>query len=259
MYVRSPCDISHLFLLSLHAVNSQSPDYQRPRSWTTPGVHFGSSGLASDDNGDSESNTKRAKVRKRSYSAMLPHNVSVDQVKELTANLSITKQTGLIPEEHATTNMTTAPTKTNTANNHTHKNQTQNKTTRNSTSQLNTKGAQKYSNLDYDLHTTDKSAGKIQILPPVVRQGELGMKIEVNRLKTISDSSTLEQTSNITPTVDDRQQTGMIPNQSLTPNSRAIKRLSKFQEKEKKQAAGKSSHTLSQSPEMNEKPNNNKK
>ena len=228
--------------------HSQSPKHQRPRSYTVPGVHLGNPGPASGDNGRNESLGKRDKVRKRSYSAaVLPHNVSVDQMRELTANLSITNQTGLIPEEGTMTNTPTESIETTKANSHTGKNQTQLTTSQNNTFQLDTKGGQKSSNQDHDVQTLDTLTDKIQVLPPVVRQGELGMKVEVKRLRTHRDSSSLE-TSNATLIVDDKQQTGTVA------NSRGAKRLPKLQEKEKKQAE-KLSHVSSQSPETKQKPN----
>ena len=177
---------------------------------------------------------------------MLPRNVTIDQMRELTANLSITKQTGLMPEEVTATNTTTTePRKTA----HTVGSNTDRQTTasQNSTSQLDAKGAQKSTNSEHDLETVDTPTGKIQILPPVVRQGELGMKIEVKRLRTFSDS-VIAETARLSAhqAVDEKQQTTTVA------NSRVIKRLPKLQEKEKKEAQT-SSHVSSQSPEMKER------
>ena len=181
---------------------------------------------------------------------MLPRNVTVDQMRELTANLSITKQTGLIPEEVTATNTTTTESR-KTA--HTVSSNTDRQTTaasQNSTSQLDAKGAQKSTNSEHDLEIVDPPTGKIQILPPVVRQGELGMKIEVKRLRTLSDS-VIAETASANLTVNDHEKVKQQTETVAVANSRAIKRLPKLQEKEKKQAET-SSH-VSQSPEMKER------
>ena len=179
---------------------------------------------------------------------MVPRNVTIDQMREPAANLSITKQTALIPEEDNATNTTCAESNKTTLNSNTDNEQTQTKASQTGTSQSNKAEAQKSSNSEHDLETAeDTSTGKIQILPPVVRQGELGMKVEVRRLRTFSDS-VVSETASTTLAVDGKQQTGIV-----AANSRAIKRLPKLQEKEKKQTE-KSSHISSQSPETREKP-----
>ena len=176
---------------------------------------------------------------------MLPRNVTVDQMRELTANLSITKQTGLIPEEVTATNTTTTESR-KTA--HTVSSNTGRQTTasQNSTSQLDTKGAQKFTNSEHDLETVGTPTDKIQILPPVVRQGELGMKIEVKRLRTFSDSA-IAETARLSAdqVANEKQQTTAVA------NSRVIKRLPKLQEKEIKQAE--TPPHVSQSPETKER------
>jgi hypothetical protein len=206
---------------------------------------------------DTEVLGKKAKIRKRSYSAMLPHNVTVDQMRELTANLSITKQTGLIPEEGMATNTLTSESSrtahTMEQSNSTDKKHTQTNTSRdqNSTSQFDTKEAQKSTNLaEYDLETADNPIGKVQILPPVVRQGELGMKIEVKRIRTLNDSVISETTSHSTVAADRKEQPGAEVAAAI--DSKAVKRLPKLQEKKKEQAEA-SSHVSSQSPEMKER------
>ena len=237
-----------IFITFSALVNSRSSNSQRPRSCTTPEVYLGST-LGDPQNHDSEGFGKRMKAMKRSYSAILPRKVTVDLTRELTANLSITKQTALIPEEAMATNTTAESSKTTgTVNSNTDKEQTQTKTSHNSTSQPSKNRAQKSTNSEHDVETVDTLTGKIQILPPVVRQGELGMKVEVRRLRTFSDSVVSETASSTLAVADGKQQTGTV-----TANSRAIKRLPKLQEKEKKQAE-KSSHVSSQSPEAREKP-----
>ena len=181
---------------------------------------------------------------------MLPHNVTVDQMEELTANLSITKQTGLIPEEGTSTTDATSESRrmahtikqsTNTDKKHP---QTDTSRDQHNNSQLDAKGAQiSINSAEYDLETED---GKFQILPPVVRQGELGMKIEVKRLRTFNNSVVSETTSTDVA-ADKKQEPETTVGAAI--DSRTVKRLPRLQEKKKEQAEA-SSHFSSQSPEM---------
>ena len=185
---------------------------------------------------------------------MLPHNVTVDQMKELTANLSITKQTGLIPEEGTSTTDATFESRktahtiiersTNMDKKHP---QTDTPRDQHNNSQFDANGAQNLTNsAEYDLETVD---GKVQILPPVVRQGELGMKIEVKRLRTFNNSVISETTSTDVVT-DKKQEPGTTVVAAI--DSRTVKRLPRLQEKKKEQAEA-SSHFSPQSPETNER------
>lgn len=247
------CKSLSLLNFILYLVNSRSSSHQRPQSSTTPETHLSNSAPTSDDLHNTEVLGKKAKIRERSYSAMLPHNITVDQMKELTTNLSITKQTGLIPEEGATTTDTTSQSRrtahTMEQSNNTDKKHTQTDTSQdqNSNSQLDTKGAQKSTNsANHDLETVD---GEVQILPPVVRQGELGMKIKVKRLRTFNNSVISETTSTDAP-ADNMQEPGTIIAAAI--DSRAVKKLPRLQEKKKEQAEA-SSHVSSQSPETKER------
>ena len=234
-------------------MNSRSLNHQRPRSSTTPETQLSNSAPASGDLHDTKVLGKKAKIRQRSYSAMLPHNVTVDQMKELTANLSITKQTGLIPEEGTSTTDATSESRrtahtidrsTNTDKKHP---QTDISRDQHNNSQLDAKGAQKLINsAEYDLETVD---GKVQILPPVVRQGELGMKIEVKRLRTFNNS-VISETTSTDVAADKKQEPGTIVVAAI--DSRTVKRLPRLQETKKEQAET-SSHFSSQSPETNER------
>lgn len=231
-------------------MNSRSSSHQRPRSSTTPETHLSNSAPASGDLHDTKVLGKKAKIRQRSYSAMLPHNVTVDQMEELTANLSITKQTGLIPEEGTSTTDATSESRrmahtikqsTNTDKKHP---QTDTSRDQHNNSQLDAKGAQiSINSAEYDLETED---GKFQILPPVVRQGELGMKIEVKRLRTFNNSVVSETTSTDVA-ADKKQEPETTVGAAI--DSRTVKRLPRLQEKKKEQAEA-SSHFSSQSPEM---------
>lgn len=215
-----------------------------------PEVHLGNSASTAGDPHDTEGLGRKSKVRQRSYSAMLPRNATVDQMRELTANLSITKQTGLIPEEGNATNTTTEPRTAHTIDSILDKKQTHTDTSQNGASQIDAKDAQKSTISEQDVDTVDTPAGKIQILPPVVRQGELGMKIEVKRLRTFSDSVISETTSTSLVAADKKSQSGTVATTAAI-NSRTVKRLPKLQEKEKKEAEI-SSH-LSRSPETKER------
>lgn len=236
-------------------MKSRSSSHQRPRSCTAPEVHLSNSVPTSGDPHDTDRGQgKKAKVRNRSYSAMLPRNATVDQMRELTANMSITKQTALIPEEGTAINTTSEPRKTaHTIDSSTDKKQTiqTSATSQNSTSQLNTKEAQKSANSEIDVDTVHTLTGNtVQILPPVVRQGELGMKIEVKRLRKVSDSVISETTGSAGVPADDEKQKSRTV--AAATNSRAVKRLPKLQEKEKKQVE--TSHQVSsKSPEMKER------
>lgn len=202
-----------------------------------PEVHCGSSGYLR-DNGDFDT---RRKDKKRSYSAVtLPHRVSVDKMRELTANLSITKQTGLIPEDTTTNKSTEA---TVGSNDPTNRDQRQTKMPQNSTPRLGTSEAK---SSEHNLETLDALTDKIQVLPPVVRQGELGqIKVEVKRFSNVWNPATPE-TANSVPKMNDKQQSSVRES-----HSRAIKRLPKVRDKER-MGAEKSSHL---SPESKEKSN----
>lgn len=220
-------------------MNSRSSSHQRPRSCTAPEVHLSNSVPTSGDPHDTDGGQgKKAKVRNRSYSAMLPRNATVDQMRELTANMSITKQTALIPEGGTATNTTSEPIKTaHTIDSSTDKKKTAqtSATSQNSTSQLDSKEAQRSANSELDVDTVHTLTGNtVQILPPVVRQGELGMKIEVKRLRKFSDSVISETTGSAGVPADDEKQKSRTV--AAAVNSRTVKRLPKLQEKEKKQA-----------------------
>lgn len=123
---------------------------------------------------------------------MLPRNTPIDQLKELTATMSVTEQTGLVPEEKPIATTTTDSEITNPIK--TSDNDHRNQITK--TSQIDISchkdKAQDFSypsTTDNMLEIGQSSSDKLQILPPVVRHGELAMKVEVRRLKITSGSN----------------------------------------------------------------------
>ena len=197
-------------------MSGQSPrDNRRPRSCTEPGGLLSGTQTVTQDQRYGGGAGKGAKVKRRSYSAVLQHdNVPVGRLKELASNLSVSQQTGLIPEGKSliggrTTNLI------KTGNNGS-RNQKLTDTTPIATEVPHrTEGAQKFSDVQEDLQATDTTAdadaSKIQILPPVVRFGELGMRVEVTRLRAakssgIRNSVNSRKSSTTTSTVELKEQ-----------------------------------------------------
>ena len=237
-------------MIALFLVSPKSPNYQRPRSSTTPGVHLGDP--AACNHPYERLGKRRVKLKRRSYSAMLPRNMSSNQIMELMSNLSITQQTGLAPVEEDLTMRTGADhTVAGTVISHDNKNQTLSKATQ-SNSFYSTQGVQNlssYSDTTDHLYSQTTAAGstdKIRILPPVVRHGELGMKVEVKGLKTIGGSGTsdmIQTSSKTTATVDHREQ--------CTVDGTEEKMLPQIQAREQKLMEN-SSHISTQAPTMKE-------
>lgn len=124
--------------------------HQRPRSSTAPGVHFDLS-----DDPTSGWVGKRVKVRQRSHSAILARTVNTEHLMKL---LSVSKQTALLPEE------VSEPT--------------------NPKSPIPERADQKRYPVKKSANaaageSTHSSEKQSKILPPVVRNKELVMKIEV--------------------------------------------------------------------------------
>lgn len=174
--------------------------YQRPRSCTTPGLDIGNPRPAG--HGGSRSGKS---ARKRSYSAVLPRNLPIDQLKELTSTMSVTQQTGFMPEEKTNTDSEiTNPITTSD-------NDRRNQMTKTSQTDI-SHHKDKAQNFSYPSMTGNKleigqtSNDKLQILPPVVRHGELAMKVEVRRLKVSRDSITLDSNQVVTTTSEQTEQ-----------------------------------------------------
>ena len=176
----------------------------RSRSCTTPGVPL--------DNPRSTGHNdiiarKGVKLRERSRSATMPNNMPVDLLKELTANLSVTQQTALLPEEESMTTASTGGTdsiKTSGNDN----NQMRADTPQHNTSP-HTDRAQNLSSskeTDCEMQTSEVPVGQIRVLPPVIRQGQLAMKVEVRRLKATKGANASDLNQKTHPSVDAREQ-----------------------------------------------------
>ena len=199
-------------------MSGQPPqDNRRPRSCTEPGGLLSGTRTVTQDQRYGGGAGKGAKVKRRSYSAVLQHdNVPVGRLKELASNLSVSQQTGLIPEgKPPTGGRTINPIKTG---NNGSRNQKLTDTTPIATEvPHSTESAQNFSDIQKDLPATDTTttttadANKIQILPPVVRFGELGMRVEVTRLRAakssgIRNSVNSRKSSTTTSTVELKEQ-----------------------------------------------------
>lgn len=178
--------ITCLFIIILYIhiiVGGQPQNNQRARSSTVPGAYVGNQLPAHRDQHHKRDSTKRINGKGRSYSAVLQGSVPVNRLKELTADLSITQHTGFIPEEGPVTNKHTKTINIDDRN--------QRQTLDSQTNALH--GVEKIQNSnkirnESQTNDTNGTNDDAQMLPPVVRHGESGMKVEVKRLKATRDS-----------------------------------------------------------------------
>ena len=144
-----------IFLSPPDAVSSlKSPlDHRRPKSSTSPGTNTVS--LSEDlHNHHLAIVNGKSRTRKRSYSAVLPRNLSDDTLRQL---LYISRHTGLVPQASE------VPSPGSSAAG---------------------KGS------GSDKHTDSNSRHRVKPLPPMMAYGELGMKIELKGLKEYSPPKT---------------------------------------------------------------------
>ena len=144
---------------------------------------------------------RREKRRSRSYTAAVtPNNVQIERLKELAAGLSITKTTGLMPKEEPRTNASADKVEKdcNGGDGRKSTKESQNHTPSHTEGTLDITQSP---STDRDMqHMAVDTTGNIQMLPPVVTHGELGMKVEVKGLKVMKDLASSNVNQNLIST-----------------------------------------------------------